>query len=135
MSEKELIKHAISAMEYSYSPYSDFRVGAALLTKDGKIYTGCNIENSAYSPCVCAERCALFKAVSEGERDFEALAVIGGYKDRIDKYSYPCGVCRQVLSEFCDDDFKVIIAKSENDYIKKTLGELLPDSFSINNLK
>lgn len=125
--ERKLVKEAIRAKEFSYSPYSHFRVGAALLTKSGKIYTGCNIENAAYSPTNCAERTAVFKAISEGEREFLAIAVSGDRED----YLAPCGVCRQVLLEFCDpDQFSVLMVGKEEDYQKMTLGELLPAAFS-----
>ncbi len=122
---KDLIKKAIEASEKSYSPYSNYKVGAALLTKSGKIFSGANIENASYSPTVCAERVAIFKAVYDGERDFSAIAVYG--KD----LAYPCGVCRQVLSEFCKEDFKILIVKDEENYIEYTLGELLPKSFKL----
>ena len=102
MIEEELIKSALAARRLSYSPYSGFQVGAALLTKDGKIYTGCNIENAAYSPSNCAERTAFFKAVSEGARDFSAIAIVGGNREHVAKdFCSPCGVCRQVMAEFC----------------------------------
>lgn len=134
---KSLIEAAMSARQASYSPYSNYQVGAALLTEDGKIYTGCNIENAAYSPTNCAERTAFFKAVSEGERNFRAIAIVGGAKAKdIDNYAYPCGVCRQVMVEFCDaDKFWVIAARSITEYIVKTLSELLPDSFGSTNLE
>ena len=122
---KDLIKKAMEASENSYSPYSNYKVGAALLTKNGKIFTGANIENASYSPTVCAERVAIFKAISEGEKDFSAIAVYGK------GLAYPCGVCRQVLSEFCKEDFKILIVKDEENYIEHTLGELLPKSFKL----
>lgn len=128
--KKELITRAYEAMRFSYSPYSGFRVGAALLCKNGNIYTGCNIENSAYSPTNCAERTAFFKAVSEGEREFRAIAVVGGKDGEITDYCYPCGVCRQVMAEFCDSDFEIIAACSDG--IKSyTLKELLPEAFNM----
>lgn len=128
---EQLIEKALQARKYSYSPYSGYQVGAALLTGDGSIYTGCNIENAAYSPTNCAERTAFFKAVSEGKRTFCAIAVVGGPKDgAIVQYAYPCGVCRQVMIEFCNPQaFQVIIAKSLAEYEVKTLQELLPDGF------
>ncbi len=126
-----LIQKAVEMLEYSYSPYSNFKVGAALLTKEGEIYTGCNIENAAYGPSNCAERTAVFKAVSEGKREFAAIAIVGGHDGKIEDYCSPCGVCRQVLAEFCKADFKVIMAKSVTDYKIQTLGELLPLSFSL----
>jgi len=126
---------AIAAREFSYSPYSNFKVGAALLTKTGKIYTGCNIENASYSPSNCAERTAFFKALSEGERDFEAIAIVGGHKDKGLEICAPCGVCRQVMMEFCDyETFEIILGKSEDDYLKYTLQELLPLGFGPKNL-
>ncbi len=133
--EKALCAQAFDAMQRSYSPYSGYRVGAALLTKSGKIYKGCNIENAAYSPSVCAERTAIFKAVSEGEREFEMLAVCGGKDGNLKGLFPPCGVCRQVMREFLPDDFPVLMMKSKTTFIKKTLGELLPYSFKPDNLK
>lgn len=130
MNDKELICFAIKAMQNSYAPYSNFNVGAALLTKNGKLYTGCNIENAAFTPSICAERTAFSKAVSEGEKEFSKIAIVGGKNSKIIDYTYPCGVCRQVMAEFCDKDFMVIIAKSENEYICKKLNELLPNMFT-----
>lgn len=128
MNYAELINRAISAREYSYSPYSHFRVGAALLCKDGSVWTGCNIENRAYGPTNCAERTAFFKAVSEGRREFAAIAVAGG-NEELD-WCYPCGVCRQVMAEFCDPDgFEIICARSREEYKIYTLRELLPEMF------
>ena len=127
--KKKLIRAAIQAREYSYSPYSGYCVGAALLTADGKIYTGCNVENAAYSPTNCAERTAFFKAVYDGHRDFTAIAVCGG-KDGIITGSFPpCGVCRQVMREFCEDDF-LIYMFTETGWETLTLSQLLPHSFS-----
>ena len=134
MDDRELIRLALEARRNSYAPYSNYRVGAALLTADGRAYTGCNIENAAYGPTVCAERCAVFKAVSEGERSFVKIAITGGLNEEPNDYSFPCGVCRQVLSEFCGGDFLVIIAKSEDDYLVKTLNDLLPCRFSSDHL-
>ena len=134
MGNRELIKLALEARKNSYSPYSDFKVGAALLTKSGKVYTGCNIENAAFGPTVCAERTALFKAVSEGEREFVRIAVAGGKNDIPDSYAFPCGVCRQVLAEFCGADFEIISAVSPEDSVSRTLSEMLPDSFGPDNL-
>lgn len=123
-----LIQAALLARENSYSPYSHFRVGAALLCTDGKIYSGCNIENRAYGPTNCAERTAFFKAVSEGEREFLAIAIVGGEDAPV--WCYPCGVCRQVMAEFCQvDSFRVICARSVSEYKEYTLGELLPEMF------
>ncbi|MCM1538039.1 MAG: cytidine deaminase [bacterium] len=129
--KKELIREALAARAYSYSPYSRYRVGAALLAKDGRIFKGCNIENAAYTPTNCAERTAVFKAVSEGCRAFAAIAVVGGKEEKpTGDYAYPCGVCRQVLREFVGPaQFLVICARSEEDYEEWTLAELLPESF------
>lgn len=130
MENKELIRLALEARERAYVPYSKYMVGAALLTKDGTVYQGCNIENAAYTPTNCAERTAFFKAVSEGEREFAAIAVVGGYPGAPTDYAYPCGVCRQVMMEFCDPkEFHVITAVSEDEYIDKTLEEMLPHGF------
>ncbi len=127
---KELIQKALDARKYSYVPYSGYTVGAALLTEEGKIYTGCNIENAAYGPTNCGERTAFFKAVSEGERNFKAIAICGGKKDKMpESYAYPCGVCRQVMKEFCKDDFQIIVVKSLEEYEVYTLAELLPRGF------
>ncbi len=129
---RALALEAIGAMKKSYSPYSNFTVGAALLTKEGKIYTGANIENASYTPTVCAERNAIFTAVHNGEREFEAIAVVGGLKGEIKGVTAPCGVCRQVMSEFCSPDFKVIlVTSSEGDYIEETLDGLLPYMFKL----
>lgn len=123
-----LIREAAAARQHSYSPYSHFCVGAALLCGDGKIYTGCNIENRAYGPTNCAERTAIFKAVSEGERDFTAIAIVGGESETV--WCYPCGVCRQVMAEFCEPgSFQIICGKSEEEYKVFTLEELLPEMF------
>ncbi len=129
ISDKELIRLANEARERSHCPYSDFSVGAALLTGDGKVYTGANIENASFTPTVCAERVALFSAVHAGERDFEAIAVVGGPSGKAaEKLFTPCGVCRQVLSEFCTSDMRVVVA-SESDTLVTTLGELMPHGF------
>ncbi len=130
MDKKALVNEALSAREMAYIPYSGFAVGAALLTKSGKVYRGCNIENAAYTPTNCAERTAFFKAVSEGERDFEAIAIVGGPAGQppID-YCYPCGVCRQVMAEFCSDDFIVLIGKNENEIREHKLSDILPYTF------
>ncbi len=109
MTKNELIQNAIEAMQSAYAPYSNFTVGAALLSKNGKVYKGCNIENGAYSVTNCAERTALFSAVANGEREFEAIAIVGGEKGEIVNFCPPCGVCRQALSEFCDGDFKIYL--------------------------
>ena len=136
MNYDDLIKTAIDMTKRSYAPYSHFHVGAALLDKKGKVWTGCNIENAAYGPSNCAERTAVFKAVSEGVRDFEAIAVVGGPEDeagnpKIEDFCPPCGVCRQVLSEFCDRNFKIILANGKGEQKVFTLAELLPESFSL----
>ena len=132
---QELIKKALSMRKMSYTPYSHFNVGAALLGADGNIYTGCNIENASYTPTNCAERTAFFKAVSEGVRDFKAIAIAGGKEDAKElDYCPPCGVCRQVMSEFCRDDFKIILVKSETEYKEYTLTELVPERFTPDNL-
>lgn len=132
---EELIEIAVDMTKMSYSPYSHFRVGAALLAKDGQIYTGCNIENAGYTPTNCAERTAFFKAVSEGVRDFEAIAVVGGLHGKINDLTAPCGVCRQVMMEFCDPKtFQVIMATGKDHYQAMTLEELLPMGFGPKNL-
>lgn len=128
---EKLIKKAIEMLNFSYAPYSNFHVGAALLTSEGEIYTGCNIENAAYGPSNCAERTAIFKAVSEGKKEFEAIAVAGGKNGKIENFCPPCGVCRQVLAEFCKKEFEIVLAKSTNEYKIMTLEQLLPESFSL----
>lgn len=128
---EELVKKAMEMLEFSYAPYSNFHVGAALLGADNKIYTGCNIENAAYGPSNCAERTAFFKAVSEGCKEFRAIAIVGGPKGIVSDYCPPCGVCRQVMAEFCTRDFKIILAKSMTEQKIFTLEELLPQSFSL----
>lgn len=125
-----LIKAAMDARENAYAPYSHFFVGAALLTGEGKLYTGCNVENASYGATNCAERTAFFKAVSEGERSFAAIAIAGGPKGQgMGDYAYPCGICRQVMKEFCGPDFKIFVVKSEEDYKEYTLEQLLPWGF------
>ncbi len=133
---EELITAAVDARKKSYSPYSHYQVGAALLTGDGQIITGCNIENAAYGPTNCAERTAFFKAVSDGIRVFRAIAIVGSPEgDELTQYAYPCGVCRQVMMEFCNPvNFRIIIAKSVEDYRVMTLQELLPEGFGPDNL-
>ena len=128
---EKLIKKAIEMLNFSYATYSNFHVGASLLTSEGKIYTGCNIENAAYGPSNCAERTAIFKAVSEGKKEFEAIAIVGGKNGKIENFCPPCGVCRQVLAEFCKKDFEIVLAKSKNEYKIMTLEQLLPESFSL----
>ena len=130
MTEKDLIKTAKAASRMSYSPYSNCRVGAALLCVNGMVYTGCNIENASFSPTVCAERTAFFKAISEGEGEFKMIAVYGQKDKKGDTPFYPCGVCRQVMAEFCGPDFTILVATDE-DYEKFTLSDLLPHIFSI----
>lgn len=126
-----LIRLAIEARRNAYAPYSGFMVGAALECGDGKIYTGCNIENASYTPTNCAERTAFFKAISEGVRVFRRIAIVGGEGEVLTDIS-PCGVCLQVMSEFCDPgQFEIIMAKSENEFICRTLGEMLPVRFSL----
>ncbi len=127
--DKTLMEEAQKARGRSYSPYSHFRVGAALLAKSGKLYTGCNIENAAYSATVCAERTAFFKAVSEGEREFEALAIVGGKEGETSDFCAPCGVCRQVIAEFCPKHFKILLGNPEK-FEAYTLEALLPFSFT-----
>ena len=126
---KALITAAAGARELSYAPYSNFCVGAALLARDGRIFTGCNVENAAYSPTNCAERTAVFKAVSEGVREFAAIAVVGGKRGEISPLCAPCGVCRQVLAEFCPPDFPVILGTPE-DFKVYALNEILPLAFT-----
>ena len=133
---KKLVKEAINARNFAYAPYSNFLVGAALLTKLGKIYTGCNIESSVYTPTCCAERTAFFKAVSEGERNFEAIAIVGGKVDEeIQKNCPPCGVCLQVMTAFCNPhEFEIILAKSLGNFEIFKLKDLLPIAFCNENL-
>lgn len=132
---EEMIDLAIERLQYSYTPYSGFKVGASLLTKSGKLYTGCNIENAAYSPTNCAERTAFFKAVSEGEREFSAICIVGGKDGVLTEYAAPCGVCRQVMMEFCDPAaFQIILATGREQYEIFTLKELLPKGFGPGNL-
>lgn len=128
MTDKELINKAIEALKYSYSPYSEFSVGVALLCMNGNVYTGCNIENASFSATLCAERTAFAKALSEGVKDFLTIAIVGGKKGKITDFCLPCGVCRQVMAEFCSDNFKIIIfnGKETKTY---TLNLLLPQSF------
>ena len=133
---RQLIDTAIAQLNFSYAPYSNFRVGAALLTKDGKIYGGCNIENAAYTPTNCAERTAFFKAVSEGERECRAICIVGGKDGILTKYASPCGVCRQVMMEFCDPEtFQIILAAGREHYDVFSLCELLPRGFGPEDLQ
>lgn len=131
MDKKELVKEALAAREFAYTPYSHFSVGAALLCKSGKIFRGCNIENASYTPTNCAERTAFFKAVSEGEREFSAIAVVGGPSEAppVD-FCFPCGVCRQVIAEFCSSDFKIYIAKNTEEIKEYSLDDILPYAFT-----
>ena len=135
MNEKELCKEAIGAMKNAYAPYSGYKVGAALLTEKGKLFAGCNIENAAYTPTVCAERVALFNAISSGERNFTAIAVAGGKDGVINGAFPPCGVCRQVMAEFCAPDFTVLVVTGEDSYKKYTLNELFPQAFTPKNIE
>ena len=134
MNNKELVKAAFDAMQKAYAPYSCYKVGAALLSKSGTVYSGCNVENAAYGPTNCAERTAFFKAVSEGEREFLKIAIVGGKNGNVNDLFMPCGVCRQVMAEFCDGDFEVIVARSTDDFSVFTLSELLPFGFSKSNI-
>lgn len=132
---EKLIDTAIEQLKFSYTPYSNFKVGAALLTKSGKIYTGCNIENASYTPTNCAERTAFFKAVSEGVRDFQAICIVGGKDGKLTEYTAPCGVCRQVMMEFCNPKtFQIILAVDKERYEIYTLEELMPLGFGPLNL-
>ena len=134
MNNKELVKAAFDAMQKAYAPYSCYKVGAALLSKSGTVYSGCNVENAAYGPTNCAERTAFFKAVSEGEREFAKIAIVGGKNGNVNDLFMPCGVCRQVMAEFCDGDFEVIVARSTDDFSVFTFSELLPYGFSKSNI-
>ena len=135
MTPEKLVELAKDAMTHAYAPYSGFKVGAALLCADGTVYCGCNIENAAYGPTNCAERTAVFKAVSEGKRDFAAIAICGGKNGKITDFCPPCGVCRQVLREFCREDFVIYLAGPEGAYKTLTLGDLLPFGFGGEQLK
>lgn len=131
----KLIDTAIEQLKFSYTPYSNFKVGAALLAKNGEIFTGCNIENASYTPTNCAERTAFFKAVSEGVRDFQAICIVGGKNGKLTEYTAPCGVCRQVMMEFCDPKtFQIILAVDKERYEIYTLEELMPLGFGPLNL-
>lgn len=132
---EKLIDIAIEQLEFSYTPYSNFKVGAALLTRSGEIYTGCNIENASYTPTNCAERTAFFKAVSGGVRDFQAICIVGGKDGKLTEYTAPCGVCRQVMMEFCNPKtFQIILAVDKERYEIYTLEELMPLGFGPLNL-
>ncbi len=134
MTDVELMQAAVEARKMAYAPYSGFRVGAALLGKSGKVYTGCNVENAGYSPTNCAERTALFKAVSEGEQEFVSIAIVGGRYEDIADFCAPCGVCRQALAEFCDGDFRVVLGTPERVQVF-SFAQLLPLAFGKNDLK
>ena len=135
MDTNKLIRAAFEARERAYAPYSHFKVGAALLAEDGRIFTGCNIENAGYTPSNCAERTAFFKAVSEGVRDFQAICIVGGKDGKLTEYTAPCGVCRQVMMEFCNPKtFQIILAVDKERYEIYTLEELMPLGFGPLNL-
>ncbi len=129
MTDQQLAELSIEAMGKSYAPYSGYNVGAALLSKGGRVFTGCNIENASYTPTVCAERTAFFKAVSEGVREFEKIAVCGGKNGKIEGAFPPCGVCRQVMAEFCARDFEILVVKSAEEFDVYRLDALLPLAF------
>lgn len=134
--KKELFTIAKHMLNFSYAPYSNFKVGAALITKEGKIFTGCNVENAAYGPSNCAERTAFFKAISEGELSFEGIMIVGGPNGIIKDYCAPCGVCRQVMMEFCNPEtFSIFLAKDENDIVEYKLKNLMPLGFGNADLK
>ena len=130
MDKKDLFNTAKDAMNQSYAPYSNYNVGAALLCKNGNVYKGCNVENASYSLTNCAERTALFTAIANGENEFEAICIVGGKNGVITDYTMPCGACRQVLSEFCVEDFKIYVGINENDIKGFKLSELIPYSFN-----
>lgn len=133
---KNMINLAIEQIKYSYAPYSDFKVGAVLMSKTGKLYTGCNIENAAYTPTNCAERTAFFKAISQGEREFMGICIVGGKGEKIEEMTAPCGVCRQVMMEFCNpESFEIILAVNENNYKIFKLKEILPLGFGPENIR
>lgn len=130
MTKEELARKAVEAMGHAYAPYSGYLVGAALLTADGTVYQGCNIENASFTPTVCAERTAFFKAIYDGKRDFRAIAVVGGKGGTVTGFFPPCGVCRQAMREFCRDDFEVYLVGKDNEIKALTLKDILPYSFS-----
>ena len=130
MRPEELVRQAKKAMAFAYAPYSGYKVGAALLTKSGKLYLGCNIENAAFGPTNCAERTAIFKAVSEGEREFSCIAVVGGKDGVVEDVFPPCGICRQVMQEFCAPDFMVYMGRGDGSFEAVRLDALLPFGFS-----
>lgn len=128
--KQKLVQSALKARKNAYMPYSGYAVGAALLAADGEIYTGCNVENASFGATNCAERTAFFKAVSEGEREFTAIAVAGGNAlEEVKDFAYPCGVCRQVMQEFCEEDFLILVVTANGEYKEHTLAELLPYGF------
>ena len=127
----DLISKAAQVRNNSYSPFSNYRVGAAVLTDSGKIYTGCNVENSSYGLTSCAERNAIFYAASNGERKIRAIAIVGGPKDGDIEYAYPCGACRQVINEFADEETRIYVARTEDDYKEYTVADLLPEGFKL----
>ena len=131
MENQELIKLAIKVADNSYSPYSEYKVGAALLTKSGKVYLGANVENASYPATNCAERTALFNAISNGEREFEKIAIVGGVNGDFKEFCSPCGICRQVMSEFCERDFQIILGNKMLEYKEYNIDELLPLSFKL----
>ena len=132
--KKQLIETAVKAREMAYAPYSHYKVGAALLAKSGKIYTGCNVENASFTPTNCAERTSFFKAISEGDREFEMIAIVAGKDgEELSKNCTPCGVCRQVMTEFCNKDFKIILG-TPDDFKVLTLEEIMPHSFTATEL-
>lgn len=131
ITSNELILLAQEAMKNAYAPYSKFTVGAALLAKNGKVYTGCNIENASFGVTNCAERTALFKAVCEGEREFISIAIVGGKNGKLGDFCYPCGICRQALAEFTDISFKIYLKNGDGDIISTTLDDLLPNAFDL----
>ena len=133
MKAKDLIRLAEAARERAYAPYSNFLVGAALLGKSGKVYLGCNVENAGYSATNCAERTAFFKAISDGEREFQAIAIVGGKRGEKPGYCPPCGICRQVMAEFCDGEFPIVLGSADKYEIHK-LSELLPLTFNSDSL-
>ncbi len=135
MDEKELVKKALRAREASYAPYSNFRVGACLLAKNGKTFSGCNIENASFPATNCAERTAFFKAVSEGEREFQSIAIVGG-EEQIEDFCPPCGICLQVMMEFCNPEtFEIILGRMDLQYEKYVLKDLLPKGFGPGNMQ
>lgn len=133
MTDRELMELAVIVRKNAYAPYSGFKVGAALMGKSGKVYTGCNVENAGYTPTNCAERTAVFKAISEGEKEFLAIAIVGGKGEDVSAFCAPCGVCRQVLAEFCEKDFKILLG-TPSKFKAYTLEELLPFSFGKSDL-